>query len=992
MVLDVGVDGSSRSSAVSIGAEACHLSLSVTPAFHKLDAYLGGTVAMMVFVSSTCDMDVPFRWEVPASESVQVTLEPASGVLLPWATLVSELRITGLRAGPYGYYCIPCWLEDRSFSAPLTLYGEVMALSASVHIAPNWGYRPAGVPDLGEGRQVLGRSRRRQLEQQQREAQEEAARLAAQPPPEPEKPPTPPPSPKSKKDKKKSPKAAKKGKKKGKDRPPTPEPEPEPEPPPPPEPERAPTPEPTVEELVAEWELVESAEAGCGSLVLLFGHDVDIHSVVVRELHVRNNTPITMQCSARVLNFPGLQQERCAGEPPMTVEKRRINDLEREDVWSELLSDGRGLALLVRPARFAVPAHSQTLVRVFCCADMWGWYSDQLIVSGEGIPDLTVDLRVGVTGSPLLAVNTGSNHVRFGCQLYGGAPVERHLCLNNVSPCPIQLNMAVALETPVEERPPPFCAFLSLGADFEPLLPLWEWRVTSDTLRLGLRPVFGQESQAYYTVTPEVTVVPARSKVWVLLQLHPVCLPPAASRWERERRQRPVDVLAWLTAHCSLREQDRAPPGGLVTRRDGYSRRPLQVQLRAQLRSAYLTVAYPETAAVGFRPPPVLAGAEEAVRMVAPVTALVEGPRRSVARLLSRLTIHNKHQVDVEVICWTTLPFMLVRAASPRGAVERPGRCVVPHSGHTQLTVEFVFSRALLRFCLTERLTEPRRVRFSPGGEVEVLDDPDWSDASDGCPPADDAPMEEETRSAELLTGSERAPSEPGSDPAGSCRARARSEPDLGAAAAGPSASLQQLLCSRSAEMTAEQRAADFCLREVEVVHLTTDSGEERVRFRSKLVLQYMDSHVQAFPVECILALPALRVSVELIEFKQVTVGDVAKRGLYISNPTIGELSWSARLVARLPSPQTSVASRLSRRRSTRLAPRRPDAATFRLSPEFGVLAPRARQHVSLTFAPASCALYSATLELSGPCLPDPVCVLVTGEGTHDELPHMPGT
>ena len=662
-------------------------------------------------------------------------------------------------------------------------------------------------------------------------------------------------------------------------------------------------------------------------------------------------------------------------------------------MWSELLSDGRGLALLVRPDRFAVPAHSQTLVRVFCCADMWGWYRDRLVVSGDGIPDLTVDLRVGVTGSPILAVNTGSNHVRFGCQLYGGAPVERHLCLNNVSPCPIQLNMAVALQSPVEGRAPPFSAFLSLGTDFEPLLPLWEWRVTSDTLRLGLRTVFGHESQAYYTVTPQVTVVPARSKVWVLLQLHPVCLPPAASRWELERRQRPLDVLAWLTAHCSLREQDRAPAGGLVTRRDGYSRRPLQVQLRAQLRSAYLSVAYPEQASVGFRPPPVLSGPEEAVRLVAPVTALVDGPRRSVARLQSRLTLHNRHQVDVEVLCWTTLPFVLVRAASPRGAVERPGRCVVPHSGHTQLTVEFVFSRALLRFCLTERLTEPRRVRFSPAGEAEVLEDPDWSDASSECPPTgDQLVLHEQTRSAELVTGSERAPSEAGSEPDACRRDRPQSEPDLAAATARPSVSLQQLLCSRSAEIASDQRAADYCLREVEVVHLVTDSGEERVRFRSKLVLQYMDSHVQAFPVECVLAMPALRVSAELVQFRQVTVGDVALRGLYISNPTIGELSWSARLVARLPSPQTSVAGRLSRRRSTRLPLRRPDAATFRLSPEFGVLAPRARQHVSLTFAPASCALYSASLELSGPCLPEPVCVLVTGEGTHDELPHMPGT
>ena len=324
MVLDVSVDGSSSSSAVTISAEACHLSLAVTPAFHKLDAYVGGTVTMMVFVSNRCELDVPFVWEVPPSDSVQVTVEPVSGVLLPWATLVSELRITGLRSGPYGYYCVPCWLEDRSYSAPLTLYGEVRPVSASVHIAPSWGHRPAGVPDLGEGRQVLGRSRRRELEQQERETQEEAAREAAQSPPEPERPPTPPPPspPKSKKDKKKPAKAAKKGKKKGgkEEKPPTPEPEPEPEPELEPEPERPPTPEPTVEELVAEWELVEAEEADCGPLVLLFGHNVDIHSVVVREFHVRNDTPISMECSARVLNFPGRQQERCAGEPPLAVE------------------------------------------------------------------------------------------------------------------------------------------------------------------------------------------------------------------------------------------------------------------------------------------------------------------------------------------------------------------------------------------------------------------------------------------------------------------------------------------------------------------------------------------------------------------------------------------------------------------------------------------------------------------------------------------------
>ena len=665
-------------------------------------------------------------------------------------------------------------------------------------------------------------------------------------------------------------------------------------------------------------------------------------------------------------------------------------------MWSELLADGRGLALLVRPAQFAVPAHSQTLVRVFCCADMWGWYRDRLVVSGERIPDLAVDLRVGVTGSPILAVNTGSNHVRFGCQLYGGAAVERHLCLNNVSPCPIQLNMAVALETPAEGRVPPFSAFLSLGADFEPLLPLWEWRVTSDTVRLGLRPVFGHEEQAFYTVSPRVTVVPARAKVWVLLQLHPVCLPPAASHWEWQRRQRPVDVLGCLTAHCSLREQDRAPAGGLVSRQDGYSRPPLQVQLRAQLRSAYLSAVFPEPAAVGLRPAPVLAGPEESVRLVAPVTALVEGRRRSEARLTSRLTLHNRHQMDVEALCWTTLPFVLVRAASPRGAVDRPGRCTVPRSGHAQLTVEFVFSHALLRFCLMERLTEPRRVRFSAAGEAELLDEPDWSEGSDHCPPeeAETPPLGEEVRSAGLVTGSERAPSVTGSDVTDGPQVRPQSEPDLATATVRPSSSLQSLLRSRSEEMTAEQRAADYCLREVEVVHLTTETGEERVRFRSKLVLQYMDSHIQAFPVECVLALPALRVSAEMVQFGQVTIGDVARRGLYISNPTIGELSWSARLVPRLPSPQTSASGagrRLGRRRSTRLTPRRPDAATLRLTPEFGVLAPRGRQHVSVLFTPASCALYSATLELGGPCLPDPVCVLIAGEGTHDELPHMPG-
>ncbi|XP_037088296.1 deleted in lung and esophageal cancer protein 1-like [Pollicipes pollicipes] len=878
MVLDVCVEGSAQSSTVSIGAEACHLSLSVTPAFHRLQAYVAGTVELMVLVTNTCDLDVPFRWDVPPCDQVEVEIEPATGVLLPWATLVSQMSVTGLQSGPFGYYCVPCRLADGSDATYLTLYGDVMALSASVHIAPNWGHRPTGVPDLGEGREVLGRSRRRELERQAREAEELAAR-EKEPPPESGQqappPPEAPPSPKTKKGKKKLVKGGKRGKGRGakkeeQPKPPEPEPEPEPkepEPPPPP-------PEPTVEELMEEWELLEAEDAGCGPLVLLFGHDVDVRAVVVREFHVRNDTPISTTCSARVLNFPGREQERCVGEPPLAVEVRRINDLERKDVWSDLLSDGRGLALLVRPATFHVPAQSQTLVRVFCCADMWGWYQDQLVVSGDGIPDLCVDLRVGVTGSPVLVVNTGSNHVRFGCQLYGAPPVERHLCLNNASPCPIQLNMAVALTSPCEARPPPFRAHVSLGADFEPALKLWEWRTPSEELRLGLRPVFGEEEQAYYTVTPDVVVVPARAKAWLLVQLHPVCLPPASSQWEWKRRQQPLDVVAWLTAHMSLRTQDQTPDGGHVTRAHGYRRRPLQVQLRAQLRTAYLDVTYPEPAAV-----------------------------------------------DVEVLCWSTLPFVVVRAASPRGTVEWPDRCTVPRSGHTQLTIEFVCSRALLRFCLTEQLAGPQRSALPP------------------C----------------------------------------------------TSESLQNLLCSRRAEMAAEHHAAADCLHDVQVELIETELGEERVRFTSRLVLQYMDSHVQAFPVECTLVLPALHVSVASVEFAQVTVGDVARRGIYISNPTLGELSWSSRLEPRLPSPQSSATSRSARRRSTRTVPRRPDAATFRLAPELGVLPPRGRTHLELTFAPAICALYSAVVELTGPCLPEPVCVLVTGEGTYDELPHMPG-
>ena len=61
------------------------------------------------------------------------------------------------------------------------------------------------------------------------------------------------------------------------------------------------------------------------------------------------------------------------------------------------------------------------------------------------------------------------------------------------------------------------------------------------------------------------------------------------------------------------------------------------------------------------------------------------------------------------------------------------------------------------------------------------------------------------------------------------------------------------------------------------------------------------------------------------------------------------------------------------------------------VEPEFGVLAPGDRHHVLVTFRPGSCARYQATVEVTGPCLPQPVTCILTGEGTYDELPHRPG-
>ncbi|XP_072234940.1 deleted in lung and esophageal cancer protein 1 [Leuresthes tenuis] len=337
--------------------------------------------------------------------------------------------------------------------------------------------------------------------------------------------------------------------------------------------------------------------------------------------------------------------------PLHSARAKKVEAKAHEEFVSSLLAHGKGAAFLVQPDSGLLGPFETRTVDVTALSDMWGEYRDNLICKVGELEPVLIPMQMTVNGCPLYFQMTGpradDQHqgpiIHFGAHISGGDTVSRSLRINN----PTMIDIRVDWETYNKDQND--CKLVDVVVAYGDAFPLKDAdgnEVQSGALRLSeldvptareeastpdsegtssflesvtdveeeefvseheeetclypcpakkklfsvyIRPQQGNRSDYPYCITPQQTVIPAKSSGTIHVSFTPLTLSGSAC----ESR-----CVGLVLGFMSLDSEMAACVPGKVGRAHGLDLEPVRLDLLAAVKPAVLLVQMEEDSGV----------------------------------------------------------------------------------------------------------------------------------------------------------------------------------------------------------------------------------------------------------------------------------------------------------------------------------------------------------------------------------------------------------
>ncbi|XP_071102579.1 deleted in lung and esophageal cancer protein 1-like [Haliotis cracherodii] len=397
----------------------------------------------------------------------------------------------------------------------------------------------------------------------------------------------------------------------------------------------------------------EDGEIKSDQLILHFGQAVELGSSPHRYLFMQNmtaiNAPYTVNVDfmfARPPTPPEKQGETTPksrrtllGRTPNLADPfSKTSDKAEAELKRAMLSQGHGASFTVTPATGILQAYGTQRLDVTAYSNMWGSYTDKLVVKIGDMEPAEVPLTMTVVGCPLQFQITAAKPdqnpvVRFGTHVSGVAAVNRGMRINNNSPHDIRvdwrefcieaqddqlLDLNVCYGRPFpprdengEEIPPREDEPLPLKRAPTELIPnspdttpttsrQTTWTVESllsvveeplKVVSLCLATHSGKQSTQPFQIIPNQLVVPAYGHCQVTAQFTP--LPPSEVSQDMECQG---FAVGYLSVDGKARGNDSR-----IYRPEAFDAATTRLDMTAHLKPALLSIEYTEDEGMRYR-------------------------------------------------------------------------------------------------------------------------------------------------------------------------------------------------------------------------------------------------------------------------------------------------------------------------------------------------------------------------------------------------------
>ncbi|XP_076146708.1 deleted in lung and esophageal cancer protein 1 isoform X1 [Alosa pseudoharengus] len=661
-----------------------------------------------------------------------------------------------------------------------------------------------------------------------------------------------------------------------------------------------------------------------------FGNEVLLGTTVSRQLVMTNHTaipaPFTMEAEYFIGRPPSPNINECEHRSayvkrPLThIQAKKLKEKAHDDFVKCLLSHGKGVAFFVQPNTGTLGPHETLTVTITAYTNMWGDYTDLLICKAGELEPTSIPVQMGVRGCPLYFQMSGPQSdnqnqgpiIRFGSHVSGGDTISRSLRLNNTSPYDIRLDWETFNRTQGDRK------LVDLLVAYGEPFPLKD-RDGNEVVGCppssgdSLLPPWGQR-QSHTASTEETCSCPR------------TCSgdgerPEELEEDEEERMSldlkapqrklftvliRPHEGNPSDYPYCITPQQMVVPAGGSIT---------MHVSFTPLTFSGSSGDARCEGFALGFM--------SLDSKMAACIPGKVERPQGHKVDPL-HLELHAsvrpailsvQMDEDEDVLVFQTVASDLIEE-DPKETLSVKQETVVVRSLRLRNTTEMA-----LAFRLS---TQPPFTVLQPQPQTQ--------------PPG----------RGRTSTGHSHDHS----------HSSAESQPLL----LRPQDNMQVKVAFHSSLslLAYLERPCEELPPSVSV--LRGDSGETKLQFQQKLVVEYSNNSQQAVPLVACLSVPSLHVSSSKVDFGTCYVGQTQVQELHLNTRGSSCCYWSAAIESDGGS------------------------STFQLSPDRGVLRPLENQQVlQLSFTASNPEEYKATVTVRGKLREPQLVLQVQGRGSHDE-------
>ncbi|XP_019855733.1 PREDICTED: deleted in lung and esophageal cancer protein 1-like [Amphimedon queenslandica] len=319
------------------------------------------------------------------------------------------------------------------------------------------------------------------------------------------------------------------------------------------------------------------------------------------QLIVTNTSGISSQLAVSVRHFPaplingGVNKRKhksmlLKATPNIANPSSKTEKQAKEELITQLLSDGRGACLTIEPSKCPLLAFESRKINITAYSDMWGEYTDQLICKVDGIDAHVIPVSYGVTSSPIYFQPTATYDntlIRLGCHQVDSEVVRRNIVFSNVCSSAVRIDWRSFIFNPQDDKIIDLVTYV--GHPF----PLQDSKddkhkqeeeeeeedpctSTSPLVRAHIFPHEGSPTSDIHLI-PNQLIVEPHSKASVTLSFD-----PKASVYSTVGEQINGYVLGYMTL------SDKPAP--FANRAHGYNIQPVRINVSASLTQPKLTL------------------------------------------------------------------------------------------------------------------------------------------------------------------------------------------------------------------------------------------------------------------------------------------------------------------------------------------------------------------------------------------------------------------